>query len=325
MRYSSDPLHYSTLQRGLSYYDSDVGFMAYSDVLGHKIALAPAVSGHSSNQSILSEFIKQYPRVILCNLDEDAAREVDDLHLQYQFAPMGSEYIVNIPDLCNELSPPRRKLIKGAFKHATKHDFRMEEFIPKLEPVATVARIVEISNDYVRSSKIGMEMSFINRPLDIYTMDSARYFKLVNHGGLFGIAVIDPYRTALKEQGYLLNILRFSPTRQWGVYISVVSTLCDLLAKEGARELSLGLAPLDTKDIPRDLPQGKSLYRLIEILYARRYQIFLSESLENIKKNVADVKKPRYMAIRTRWMLLGLAALMKSMDVSIVKTILKNF
>ena len=324
-RYSSDPLHYSTLQRGLSYFDTSDGFIAYKKVLGHKIALSPEISTPSSHNPILSEFIRRYSQVILCNLDENAACEVHDLSPHFQFAPMGSEYVVDISNLRNETSTARNKLIKGALKHARKHEFHIEEFVPRREPLATVAKVVDISNAYVRASKIGVEMSFVNRPLDIYRMESARYFKLCNRIGLFGVAVIDPYRTPAGEAGYLLNILRFSPTRQWGVYIAVVSALSEYLRKENVKELSLGMAPLDTKDLPGDLPQDRSLSQLVDGLYTKRYQLFLSESLENIKRNLADVRKPRYMAIRTRWLLLGLAALMKSMDVSILKSIVKNF
>jgi lysylphosphatidylglycerol synthetase-like protein (DUF2156 family) len=114
------------------------------------------------------------------------------------------------------------------------------------------------------------------------------------HQGLFGFAVLDPVFTAGRITHYLLDLLRFEPTRLWGVWPSTVFALAQRLADEGMG-LTLGFLPLHGLRSP---PQGASLLlelqlrALARLVSGARYLA----GLRSLKGLVQGSEEPRYLA-----------------------------
>lgn len=312
-QFGTDPIAYSTLQPGLRYFQTSFGFVAYRRVGGMDITLGPPVCAVPDRRDMLRRFRAHSRRPIFCYVQRDVIQDLHDSDLHC--AGMGVDRYVDHATLLAD--PPKE--VQGACRKADAADFRIQpvEFA-KLGP-GMRARLQAITQRYFAHAQCSSEMSFLNRPMTLHDDGLRRGFLLVKHdrehAGAFGYAVLNPIFAHGRVSGYLLDILRFEPTRLWGIWLSTVAQLSALLAREG-KALSLGFCPL--YGIER-APARSSAWLDVQMRWAAR---FLASSqyvhrLHELKSLIPGRDEPRYFASFSRTLCVSLFVLLRASGVSV--------
>jgi len=241
--YGSDPIAYSTLQPGLSYFETSFGYIAYQRAFGFDMTLGPPICADKDRSEIIERFLRHYRRPIFFYVQRDIADLVSALGgSRFYMSGMGIDKVLPLETTPHELHPR----VRGALKKAQRGNLSLREVRPSQLNYQERERIDSITRSYLRKSSVQVEMRFINRPISFDANEFSRMFVLQQgpERQIFGYAVLDPYFDNGRILGYLLNLIRFEPTRLWGVYYSAVSMLGSLLKAEGLQQFSLGFCPL---------------------------------------------------------------------------------
>lgn len=316
--HGADPIAYSTLQPGLHYLDASFGYIAYQRVLGMDITLGPPVCAPGDRRALLSRFLRERPRPIFCYVQKDCACLLREVGPRLRLAGMGVDRLVSLP----QLATPTQEL-RGARKKAARAGFSIEPTQLSTLDEQGKTRLREITAAYLSHSQLPYEMRFLNRPLSMADDGLSRAYLLRQHDRVFGYVVLNPWFQGGRVAGYLLDILRCEPTRQWGVFYAVVDSLAAALTAEGRDgtplELSLGFCPLyqataATAEGPHYSPvlsaQVGVLERyLAEVPYVRR--------LRELKDSLPGRNVHRYFASYTGFAPLPFSALLGACGVSL--------
>lgn len=256
-QFGDDPIAFSTLQGGLRYCETSYGYIAYQRVLGIDITLGPPIAAPADRADLIERFLRGSRRPLFCYLRAGEAALVAGLAphrlgRRLHLACMGLDRLIDARDF-----PPdaiATKPLRGARKQAQKAGFSVEPCDPAALSANQRQRLSAITAAYLSHSQLPYEMRFLNRPFTAATPGGAtpgeRLYLLQQQAdpgaekNLFGYAVLNPWYDAGEVAGYLLDIVRFLPTRQWGVYLALVDRLLADLAAAGIQQLSLGFCPL---------------------------------------------------------------------------------
>lgn len=310
-QFGDDPIAYATLQPGLRYLDTSFGYIAYRRVFGTDISLGPPVCAQADRAELIGRFLAQSRRPLLCYIRGDIAEILDTTPLYC--AGMGSDREVDHAALAQHPPSP----LQGALKKSRAVGFNVEPVDMSQLDAQTHRRLQAISERYLQHARCRNEISFINRPMSFSEDGMRRNFLLQKfdgeHAGVFGYAVLNPIFESGTVVGYLLDTLRFEPTRLWGVWLSTVSALSQRLAREGKR-LSLGFCPLyGVHAAPRraspwlDLQMRCLARSFAAAPYLRR--------LRELKSSIPGYDEPRYFASHSRNAVSALLALLRASDV----------
>lgn len=241
--YGSDPISYSTIQPGMSYYDTSFGYIAFVKAFRFDITLGAPICAESERADMIRRFLSAKRRPLFCYVDANSAALVREFGgPRFHSCGMGIDRVLPL-----DAAPAGYEArVAGALKKAVRAGFGIVEARFSELSEAQRARLASITGVYLKRSAVPVEMRFMNRPFSCDDDGLSRMFLLQQGtaGEIFGYAVLDPYFDKYRVIGYLLNLLRFEPTRLWGVYYSTVTALASLLRGEGIRQLSLGFCPL---------------------------------------------------------------------------------
>lgn len=301
----------STLQDGMEVFETSFGFWAHRRVLGMDITLGGPICAPADRPEMIRRFLSWSRRPILFYVREDVIRALDGTGLRC--AGIGIDRHVDIPAL---LGQPDRA-VQGAVRKAARAGVSLEPLDLARLDLATRRRLDEITARYLASAEVTREMTFLNRPMSL-TPDGMRRVFALRAGGrgavdIFGYAVLNPIYEQGAVTAYLLDILRFEPTRLWGVWLSTVHALAGRLAAEGVG-LSLGFCPLHRV---RPAPASASRVLQAQIDWMVRY---LSSAqylrrLRELKDLVPGPEEPRYLASFSRAGVVSLYAFLEAMGV----------
>jgi lysylphosphatidylglycerol synthetase-like protein (DUF2156 family) len=306
--FGTDPIAYSTLQANLEYFDTSFGYIAYRKVMGAQITLGPPVCANEDRKEILKRFLSYARRPILCYLPQSTLLDLEDSRLCC--TGMGVDRYVDTTSL---LSQPAKE-VRGALKKARKVNFHLKPLDFTQVAASDQERLETISRKFLKQSQCSVEMSFINRPMTYQNDGMRRVFSLnkndTEHNGMFGYAVLNPYYDKGSVQGYLLDILRFESTKLWGVWLSTVWHIAQLLSEEG-HALSLGFCPLYGIE---KAPVCSSTWLEAQMRWTAKY---LSQSqyvrrLYELKSLIPGWEESRYFASYSPNLLMAFAALIKA-------------
>lgn len=305
----NDLIAYSTLQDGMARFETSFGFVAYRRVLGMDITLGGPICAPADQADLIRRFLTYSRRPIFCYIRHDTLQQLGDARLYC--AGIGIDRHVDIATL---LAVPARPVV-GAVKKARKARLCITPLDLATVTPGTRRRLDAITTSYLASAEIGREMTFINRPMSFVADGMRRVYTLAKydreHDGVFGYAVLNPIFHAGTVTAYLLDILRFEPTRLWGVWLSAVHELARQLASEGFG-LSLGFCPLYRA---RPAPAGGSRLLQVQIDWMVRY---LSSAqyltrLRELKDLIPGPEEPRFLATFSPLAVVSLYAFMDAM------------
>lgn len=306
--HGSDPISYSTLQPGLSYFETSFGYIAFQRAFGFDLTLGPPICAGSDRAELIQRFLRGHRRPLFFYVPRDVAMLVAELGgSRFRVSGMGVDKVIAIDGPAAELHPR----VRGALKKAERGSFHVTEVHPAKLGTEDRARIESITRRYLQRSAVPVEMRFLNRPFAFDQDRLARLFVLRQGADahVFGYAMLDPYFQGGHVQGYLLNLIRFERTRIWGVYYSAVSMLASRLREEGIGQLSLGFCPLtgvDTEGCSRVLSrQVKWMERqLAGVEYVAR--------LRELKEAFPGPTPQRYFVTPSPWAVTTLLALLRA-------------
>ena len=304
-----DSIAVSTLQPGLEAFASASGFLAYRRARGYDVVLGPPLCAPQHREELLAGFLARSRRPFFAYLDGETAVLLRRLQPgRLFFSGIGVERVLALdgPPL------PLAREAQSALRKATRAGFHLEpvEF-PGLAPELRL-HLEAINARFVRRSQVGRELGFINRPMSFAPDAPGRLF-LLRCGGAppFGFAVLDPYLHPDGRRAYLLNVVRFDPTRLWGVYLATVALLLELLRGEGAAELSLGMCPMYRVHTPPELRSSALLDWQMRLLVRWRSHFYDLAPLERMKELLPGRDLQRFIALPTRFVPGPLHALME--------------
>jgi lysylphosphatidylglycerol synthetase-like protein (DUF2156 family) len=301
----------SALQEGLDVFETSFGFWAHRRVLGMDVTLGGPVCAPDDRPEMIRRFLARARRPILFYVREDVLRDLDGARLRC--AGIGIDRHVDVAAL---LAAPARE-VRGAVARARKARVHLEPLELAALDRATRQRMEAITRRYLAGSEVTREMRFLNRPMSYVPDGMRRVFALHKHDrehdGMFGYAVLNPIYDAGRVTSYLLDILRFEPTRLWGVWLGTVHALAGRLAAEGLG-LSLGFCPLHRV---RPAPVGASPLLQAQIDWMVRYLTSTPylRRLRELKDLVPGPEEPRYLASFSRLAAVAVYAVVEAMGV----------
>lgn len=309
--HGADPISYSTLQPGLSYFDTSYGYVAYAKAAGVSLTLGPPVCAPSDRSKLVEKFLGGVKRPVFFYVQRDVAQLVKELGgWRSRVCPIGVDKVISLDARLDADAK-----VKSAVKKAAKAGLQLEEVKPS---AADRARIAEINARYLAKAAVPVEMTFLNRPLSYDDDGLQRMFVLRAGGELLGYAALDPYFEGGRPMGYLLNLLRFGKTSLWGVYFSSVVKLAEALKAQGVRELSLGFCPLGAVDA-----SGCSRLLSPQVLWlARRFSsVPYLQRLKEMKDAFPGATPQRYFVGASPLLATTLVALLKACGVPLTPII----
>jgi lysylphosphatidylglycerol synthetase-like protein (DUF2156 family) len=319
--YGSDPIAYSTLQPGLSYFETSFGYIAYAQAFGFAMTLGPPICAESNQAELIERFLRHHQRPIFFYVRKDIANLVMQLSgRRFHMSGMGIDKVLPL-DMTSDKQHPR---VRGALKKAQRGNLKVLEVRPSELRRVERERINAITRSYLQKSAVSVEMRFINRPLSFLDDGFARMFVLQQgpEASVFGYVVLDPYFDKGRVQGYLLNLIRFEPTRLWGVYYSAVTMLASKLKAEGIEQFSLGFCPLVDVNVDGCSPWLSRQMSWLEQKYAN---IEYFARLREIKEAFPGLSPQRYFVTPSPWAVTAVLALIKASGVPFTGIIRRAF
>jgi lysylphosphatidylglycerol synthetase-like protein (DUF2156 family) len=231
--HGSDPISYSTLQPGLSYFETSFGYIAFQRAFGFDLTLGPPICAGSDRAELIQRFLRSHRRPLFFYVPRDVAMLVAELGgTRFRVSGMGVDKVIALDGPTVEHHPR----VRGALKKAQRGGLQVTEVHPATLGAEERARIESITRSYLQRSAVPVEMRFLNRPFAFDEDGLARLFVLRQgaEAHVFGYAMLDPYFESGRVQGYLLNLIRFERTRLWGVYYSAVSMLASGSSRSGS-------------------------------------------------------------------------------------------
>lgn len=319
--YGSDPIAYSTLQPGLSYFETSFGYVAYQPALGFDMTLGPPICANEDRVEMVERFLRRHRRPLFFYVRRDIADLVASLGgSRFHTSGMGVDKVLSLEATPHEL----HSRVRGALKKAQRGNLSLVEVRPSELRLQERERIDSITRSYLQKSSVQVEMRFINRPLSFIDDGFARMFVLQQgpEARVFGYAVLDPYFDNGRVHGYLLNLIRFEPTRLWGVYYSAVATLVSVLKAEGLRQFSLGFCPLVDVNV-----EGCSLWlsRQIQWMERKCANIEYLARLREMKEAFPGLSPQRYFVTPSPWAVTTVLAFLRASGVPFMGIIRRTF
>jgi lysylphosphatidylglycerol synthetase-like protein (DUF2156 family) len=309
--HGSDPISYSTLQPGLSYFETSFGYIAFQRAFGFDLTLGPPICADSDRTELIQRFLRGHRRPLFFYVPRDVAMLAAELGgSRFRVSGMGMDKVMALDGPAAELHPR----VRGALKKAKRGGFSVAEVHPPALSAEERARIESITRSYLRRSAVPVEMRFLNRPFAFDQDGLARLFVLRQGADarVFGYAVLDPYFDSGRVQGYLLNLIRFERTRIWGVYYSAVAMLASHLSREGVKQLSLGFCPLTGVDTSGCSPV---LSRQVQWMERKLAGVEYVARLRELKEAFPGQTPQRYFVTPSPWAVTALLALLRACQV----------
>ncbi|MFO7564833.1 MAG: phosphatidylglycerol lysyltransferase domain-containing protein [Enhygromyxa sp.] len=301
----------STLQPGLRWFRTSFGGWAYAAVEGFDVTLGGPLCDPADRPEMIRRFLARSRRPILFYLREDLLASLEPSGLRC--AGIGVDRQVDIPALLEAPHPT----VRGALAKARKAGFRLRPLALDSLDEAGRQRLEAITARYLARAQVKVEMAFLNWPMNhaeagVRTVYALEKFDR-EHQGLFGYAVLNPIFDRGRQIGQLLDIVRFEPTRLWGVWLATVHGLARELHERG-EQLSLGFAPLHRV---RPAPRAASPVLQAQFDWMVRYLSTTQylRRLRELKDAIPGPEEQRYLASYTRAAPTVLYAFLRAMRV----------
>jgi len=259
----------ATLQPGLEYVETSFGAWAFRRVGGVSAALGGPWCAPGDRAEMLRRFLRASRKPMMFYLRGPFAAVCARAGLHT--ASMGQDRVLDTAALLRE--PPKE--VRGALRHTARHDFALREVSLSRLDASLRAQLDDISRDAIGRTDVGREITFLNRPWSSVDDGARRVFLLGQGDSILGFAVINAIWREGVVGAWLLDLLRFRNTKQWGVWWSVVHAISARLAAEGT-SLAVGFAPLHRLAHPEGASRTLALQldwmerRLSHVDYLRR-------------------------------------------------------
>ena len=292
--YGSQPLAYSTLQPGLSYFDlPDIGFIAYLKFRGHCYALGDPICSLSQREHLLSEYIKRNPKTCFVQVHRDTASL---LHRQYGFryTAMGIESTIQLDGW--NIKGRDKEYLRRARNKADKGLIVITEC-----PAASIdwKAIDEASARWLATRRVERrELRFLSRPMLPEPDASIRHFLAYREGQLLAYIFFDPVFSGGNIVGYYPSVARLSEGFKPGLYYALILQAIEQFRVSGVKRLYLGLSPLAKLGKPECSGNSDLARLLLRGIYAYGGRFYNFKGIEFAKERFCGETEPVFFTHR---------------------------
>jgi lysylphosphatidylglycerol synthetase-like protein (DUF2156 family) len=311
-QYAESPNAYATLQPFLRHFDAEGGFVAYARSLGGVVVIDDPISPPERREALLRRFLARFPSACFINISHHTALLIRDLSPRHRFLPIGTEHSL---DLLNPMTPSAPAL--SALRRARRHQLELQECDLAELSAAMRQRLLAINQDYLSRSQPGHEIPFVARQCMFIPEPGVRFFLIHHHreaadpDPLRGFLTLDPWHRGGVHHGYQLNHSRFAKTKLWGVYLSLVQIVGELLRAQGYAALSLGACTFYQSELPHQLPMPPGSEYLMNLIHDHADHFHKMSSYTELKLNFPGHELRRFAATPSLSVLINLLRLLR--------------
>jgi phosphatidylglycerol lysyltransferase len=300
--YGSHSQSFSTMQPGMAYFDlPGVGYIAFMNRWGVKIALADPVCDPVHFELIIDRFLKHHPSGQFVQASGPVA---DILHRKYGYytTQFGSEIRIDLQAW--DLKGGKKQVIRTAVNQAKSMGVEIKE--SHKDDDACV-----ISQNWIKTRACSrQEIRFLIRPLKSDYRENSRHFYAYVDGKAVGFIFFDPIYEGNRVVSYVPNISRSCPSFKQGLWYVIMKHAMDVFKAEGLPFLDLGLVPLMLAD-DMEPCESKPLRKIMALIYEHGNALFNFKGLQFAKERFQGKVEKNYCCHKRSLPLWSLVALMK--------------
>jgi len=299
--YGNGAFSYATLQKGVEYFLTDVGYIAYTTVRHSvfaprtkQIVLGDPVTSDENKTRITEEFIQRGFNPVLTVISEKCAESLKDL--DFKVNCIGYEPEIPIQTYNTKGNWDELNYIRRARNMIKKNKIKIFESDPAnidLESLNHVSRLW-LENKSLNTREIWF---YARNPVYKEEKDVRKFFAQTNEGQLIGYSFYDPIYEAGNVIGYSANTVRCDEENFGRLSMAIHMHAIDKFRKEGKRTMNLCIAPFDKIDIGK-FQDSKSLYYFIKLMRKYGDRVYNFGGLSFHKSRYKAKEKPVYLATK---------------------------
>lgn len=227
-------LAYSTLQAGMEYFGSDVGFIAYKMVGATAYVLADPVAASEQHEALIRSFIRLKPDVCFCQVSRATAEILAGLG--FKVNEMGTETRIDLKNY-------KRKSLRRALHRANTEGYVIREATAE---TVGIAEITDVSERWRQTRTYKQsEVCFLTRPIVCEDeIDVRKFFAFDRRGKLVALSFYDPIYRDAEVVGYSTSFKRRVPEAEPFICSAILQFAMNAFRGENRDVLFLGLSPM---------------------------------------------------------------------------------
>ena len=303
-QHGRESLAYATLQEGLEYFVTELGYIAYTTVYHpvfarktKKIALSDPVCALENLSALVQTFLKHAPNVAFAVISQQCAEVLRPLGFKVNclgFEPEIAIQAYNTKGNWKELD-----LIKRA-----RNEAKREGIVVREETSATLDRdaLKAVSAKWITTKKVNDREIWIyaRRPVFDHEEDVRKFVAYDKEGMVAGFVFYDPMYREGRVFGYSANISRCDEKRFGRLATAINMEAVEKFKAEGKEILNLLLAPFVKLDVGKFNDDfGVKLFFKLSARFGNNIYNFKGLSFHKSKYRGAE--KPSYYASNSLW------------------------
>ncbi len=277
-------MSYATLQRGISYFIRDYGYIAFVKTSIGNLVLGDPISCTKNTNTLIINYLKHYPNSHFFYISSHTKLFLDSL--QFNTHKLGDEHSIHLPTFQGTWST--HKSLRSGYNKFSKSAIFFESTLEK----ETIKQIHSLEKQWILSKDHKSNISFMIRPFTDYSEQDCRYFFSYTHNELAAVLRLTP--TYNQSNDYYCDAFFSNPELKSIKDYMMLSTI-NLLRTEGAKNLNLGLSPFSKIPINKHTTLTETLFRLI---YLTNFPKFGYRGINVYQNKFHGVKESKFMSTR---------------------------
>jgi lysylphosphatidylglycerol synthetase-like protein (DUF2156 family) len=291
-------LAYSTaVQKNLSHFGDDKGYIAYATKMGHMFALGDPVADKADRARYVSDFVAAAERPCFVQIGRQTAETLSGLG--YRINQMGVDTHLVLDK--HSFAGKKNETVRYSERWLLKNGYRIVECDGSL---ARLDQIKAVSEEW-RAARIvrRREMCFLNRPFKAELSPHMRRFLILDvQGETIAVLDFDPIFDEGHVTGYTSTFKRKKTGTTPHAEIGLTKFATDRFREEGKSLVTLGLSPL-AAITTSGFAESKFWRGRFEYAYkspAVNKRIFNLQGQAAFKRRFHGVEQPTYIAFKRR-------------------------
>ena len=246
-RHGREALSYATLQEGMEYFVSPMGYIAFTSVQhpvfapnGRKIVLSDPLCSAEDLPRMVRNFLEFAPRTVFAVVSERCAAVLREMGFKANC--LGYEPEIPIQTYNTQGNWRELDLIKRG-----RNEAKREGIVIREEAIEKVSKtqLAEVSAKWIEHKKVNDREIWIyaRRPVFSFEEDVRKFIAYDRDGRVAGFAFYDPMYRDGTVYGYSANISRCNEQRFGRLATAVHMVAVEQFRTEGREVLNLCLAP----------------------------------------------------------------------------------
>ena len=246
-RHGREALSYATLQEGMEYFVSPMGYLAFTSVQhpvfapkGRKIVLSDPLCSAEDLPRLVQHFLEFAPRAVFAVVSERCTALLREMGFKANC--LGYEPEIPIQAYNTQGNWKELDLIKRG-----RNEAKREGIVIREEAIEKVSRtqLAEVSARWIEHKKVNDREIWIyaRRPVFSFEEDVRKFVAYDREGRVAGFVFYDPMYRDGKVYGYSANISRCDEQRFGRLATAVHMVAVEQFRAEGKEALNLCLAP----------------------------------------------------------------------------------